>query len=268
VLIDNSPTPARTSPDAGSNAIAAVKTRVESNLKNLNNDLTRRGNLLSLETKASSEKDLEFSRNLATPVVMKITASEKTSEKFSAFYNALQGGTPAVVGSSLALWSVGGNCYDFSGLPLIQVFDEKPDRKATALDNINNWETAYAVDWENVEKTGDNFLRTIFYTPSTQQHYLQAVQPSGSLSFISPDSEGSSIALNGISTMQKNSLSSNVASVEDIFQLVRDSKVCVTNTGVRTRFWWNPKAVFGQAGSQRSISGFSNGLEAGKTCIG
>lgn len=268
ITVDNSSSPARTSPDAGSSGINLLKTRVEKNLKNLNNDLTRRGNLLSIQTTASAERQLEFSSNLATPVMMKITASEKTSEPFSAFYSVLEGNSPVVVGNSLALWSAGGNCYDFTGLPLVQAFDDKPDRKATPTDNISDWERTYAVDWQNVEMPGTTYLRTIFYTPPQPSHTLNAVQPINALSFLTPDSEGSNIGLNGIGGMERNSPNQTVNTVVDVFELVRAGKVCVTNTGVRTRFWWNPKSIFEQTGQRRSITGESQGLKAGVNCIG
>ncbi|MBI5133474.1 MAG: hypothetical protein HZA83_02060, partial [Thaumarchaeota archaeon] len=187
IIIDNSPAPAKTNPDAGSNAVNKVKTRVEENLKNLNNDLTRRGNLLSIQTISSNEKEIEFSSNLATPVVMKITASEKTNDAFGAFYSLMQNNSPVIVGNSLALWSAGGNCYDFSGLPLIQVFDEKPDRKAIATDTISDWEKAYVVECPNVEMIGNNYLRSIFYTPRNQSSVLHAMHPTNALSFYTPD---------------------------------------------------------------------------------
>lgn len=268
IVIDNSLTSAKTSPDAGSNSLGTVNTRFEDNLQNLNNDITRKGNLLSIQTSSNTEKSMEFSPNLATPTMMKITAKEKSTEPFGAFYTLMQGNTPQVVGNSLALWSAGGNCYDFSGLPLIQAFDEKPDRKANALDNVANWETLYTVDWQKIELSGDNYLRTIFYTPKSSQYSLRTMQPTSGFSLYTPDSDGSVVALNGISTMEKNNINNSIATVEDVFELVKQGKVCVTNTGVRTRFWWNPKTIFEQAGSKRSISGLSKSLVAGQNCIG
>lgn len=267
VIIDNSLQPASTMPDAGSSASMRVTTYNEKNLKNLNNDLTRRGNLLAVQTTSNTTRDLEYSSNLATPVMMKASADEKTEEQYSVFYSLLQNGSPVTVGSSLALWDAGANCNDFTGTTLTQAFDSKPDRIASQLDNITDYATSYAMDWLYVSYIGTTYLRTIFYTPSKESESLKAISID-SLEFLTPDSQGSSVALSGISSMHRDNAESAVGTMEDIFNLVKEGKVCVTSTGVRTRFWWNPKAIYEQVGSSRSITGLSNTLEAGSDCIG
>ena len=268
VIVDNSLQPAKTMPDAGSSASMKVKTYVEKNLKNLNNDLTRRGNLLSVQTTSNTLRDLEFSSNLATPVMMKASADEKTEEQYSVFYSLLENGTPVTVGSSLALWDAGANCNDFTGTTLTQAFNAKPDRIANQLDNITDYATSYAMDWPYVSYAGATYLRTIFYTPAKESENLKAIYPESALEFLTPDAQGSSISLNGISSLHRNNIDSAVGTIEDIFNLVKEGKVCVTNTGVRTRFWWNPKTIYEQVGNERSIAALSNSLEPGTDCIG
>ena len=110
----------------------------------------------------------------------------------------------------------------------------------------------------------------MFYSPITENFTLTALQPSG-LQFISPDSlESNSIDLQGIAGMQNNSGAAQdiVNEIQEIFDLVEGQNVCVTDTGSKTSFWWNPKALNDAVGSKTSISGFESGLVEGSTCIG
>jgi hypothetical protein len=77
----------------------------------------------------------------------------------------------------------------------------------------------------------------------------------------------SSQILDGVSTMPYNNGSQVIDSIQDVFDLVADGKICVSNSGTKTRFFWNPETIYKQTG-QTSISAVTNQLTAGNTCLG
>jgi hypothetical protein len=55
--------------------------------------------------------------------------------------------------------------------------------------------------------------------------------------------------------------------MQDVFDLVAEKKICVSNSGVKTEFFWNPQTIYNQT-SQTSITAETNGLVAGESCLG
>ena len=55
--------------------------------------------------------------------------------------------------------------------------------------------------------------------------------------------------------------------MQDVFDLVASGKICVSDSGSKARFFWNPETLYKQT-SQTSVSAFTNGLVAGQTCVG
>ena len=254
----------------GSNPIAEANIEVVSDFKTINSIASKRGFLLELEgTDLSTVKNISFYPNYATPVIMKMP-HEKTNESFSAFYEIKESQTPVEAGTSLSFWTGAGQCLDFSGQPVYEAFRFKPDRAATQNDPLSDWLFAYATDWDSAQLGGDVYLKAVFYSPISGNFKLTSLQPSG-LQFISPDSlESNAIDLQGIAGMVHNSGSAQdiVSEIQEIFNLVEGQNVCVTDTGSKTSFWWNPKALNDAVGSKTSISDFESGLVEGSTCIG
>ncbi|MFH1586974.1 MAG: carboxypeptidase-like regulatory domain-containing protein [Candidatus Diapherotrites archaeon] len=266
VRIDENETPLNTFPDTGSNPVATVKVEIEDSIYNLNSALGTRGEVLAIENKSGGVKELTFSPSLATPVMLK-ASSEITDEPLSVFYGASVNDATVEVGGTLTYWSGAGSCLDFSGVPVYEAFDEKPDRAATDKDRLQFWTTIYGVDWANMNYSGDVYLRTIFYSSPEGDSLLQATYPLDQMEFLTPDETGDSVALNGISTMAYNG-NDTINSIQDVFDLVGEGQLCATNSGNKTTFWWNPQDVYLQQGSRRSIHGLTEGLAAGESCIG
>lgn len=275
--INNSNVPAKSYADAGSSAVESVETEVVTDIYRLNTDPKTRGMVLSVD-RSSAKNKVEFFPSKATPVMLKMHKGEIGSEPFSAFYTLTIGGVPADTGSVLAYWSGAGSCLDFTGVPVYEKFYESPDRAAEVKDRLANWVNAYAVDWEKAAYKGDVYLRTIFYTSAFDRCELHAESPLGSLFFITPETSDiakgeEGVALGGISSMEHNKGGSGsgeiVSSVQDVFDLVDSNAMCITSTGNKATFWWNPQKIYTQAGgSGNSINGDMDLLVAGKTCIG
>jgi hypothetical protein len=49
---------------------------------------------------------------------------------------------------------------------------------------------------------------------------------------------------------------SGIDSIEDVFDLVRENKVCIIGQGnrIRNQFFWNPKVVLEELANQRNIA--------------
>ena len=254
----------------GSNPVAEANIEVVSDFKTINSIASKRGFLLELEgSDLATVKNISFYPNYATPIIMKMP-NEKTDESFSSFYEIKESETPVEAGTSLSFWTGTGQCLDFSGQPVYEAFRFKPDRAATQDDPLSDWLFAYATDWDSAQFGGDVYLKAVFYSPISGNFKLKALKPSD-LQFISPDSfESNAVGLQGITGMVHNSGSAQdiVSEIQEIFNLVEEQNVCVTDTGSRTSFWWNPKALNEAVGSRTSISNFETGLTEGSSCIG
>ncbi len=254
--------------DAGSNPVQLVHVTRNASFEELNAFASQRGFILDISNDALNEKSIRFSPSLATPVLLKVS-QDATTEPFGAFYTIRNADIPQNLGGSAAFWSGAGACLDFSGDLVAEVWDFRPDRHAESTDRLPNWEFAYGVDWPLAEQSGDVYLKTVFFAPSSGEYALNAA--SENLEFATPDSAfASAVNLEGISSMPFNrkglSASDRLTAIEDVFDLVEQGTVCVTNTGVKTSFWWNPKTLFEQAGGSESISEIESALESGRTC--
>ncbi|MEK6902454.1 MAG: hypothetical protein AABX02_02600, partial [archaeon] len=251
----------------GSTPITKLSTQVKDDLHTLNSVPSSRGNLLEVTSLTTGENsDLVFTPSLATPVMMKVTHGVDT-QPFSIYYHADAGNVPQDTGDTFTFWEGAGNCYDYSGVPIYEKFNFAPDRAATQEDKLTNWPYLYAVDWEKSLANGDAYLRTIVYTPPHTPYTLQ-VEGGGAKLFTSNNKNPSSVqALDGISTLTYDNASSAIDSIQDVFDLVSEGKICVSDSGVNARFFWNPETLYKQT-SQTSISAETNKLKAGKTCVG
>lgn len=261
----------KTTQGPSSNPVQVVKVTRENALQNLNSRATQRGFVLDVESTGANKKTMLFTPALATPVLMKITQAA-TKDSFSAFYVIQESDQPKVTGNNLTYWTGAGRCRDFTGEIVATAFDEKPDRKATENDVVDARDFAYAIDWPKALKGGNVYLKTVFYTPADGKFGLQAANDKPL--FWTPDeSEQKAVNLGGISGMafnrQGTTDTDRITALDDLFDLVKQQAICVTNTGVRTSFWWNPKTMVEQKGkTDQSVSEIEKALVAGQSCIG
>ena len=261
-------------PVENSNALQTLATKIETDAAKINGAADTRGALLSITRQGTgNEKLLTFSPNYATPVVMKMNVAEQKNDKFSAYYQLFENDSPKVVGSVLGYWSGLSACRDFTGDYSTNAFRLRPDRRGQTADPVSGAQNAYAIDWPNAMKTGDVFLKTILYAPAQSNFVLKSLSPAeGKLSFNTMDGEnGTSVHLGGLGRMQKNSKSNNdtVSELNDVFGLVKEGQVCLTDSGDKSVFYWNPLTVYSKQGSSgKSLDDFEATLVAGQTCIG
>ena len=229
------------------NPIITITTSKEQDLAYIDASPATRGNLLEFELSGKNAV-LNFSPNIATPVIMKVSGEKGKSIK--AEYALLERDTPIAPTSSLGYWNGLGECLDFSGAPVLEAFSYYPDSKVS--------ENTYGLRWDPANYTGDVYLYSLLFTPAESTYILKSFSPN--VKFITPNSnESSTVQLDGIAA-------ENINSISDILELVKQKKVCVTSSGSKTMFWWNPKWLLETKGSVLSIEEFEKGLSEGK-CI-
>ena len=230
------------------NPIITITTSKEQGLAYINANPATRGNLLEFELSGKNAV-LNFSPNIATPVIMKVSGEKGKSVK--AEYGLLEHDTPIVPTSSLGYWNGLGECLDFSGAPVLEAFSYYPDSKVS--------ESTYGLRWDSASYAGDVYLYSLLFMPAESTHILKSFSPN--VKFITPNSnESSTVQLDGIAK-------ESINSINDILELVKQKKVCVTSSGSKTMFWWNPKWLLETKGSVLSVEEFEKGLSEGK-CIG
>ncbi len=272
VTINNDSQAMKTYTDAGSNPMNFVDSDVRNQFFELNTSPSGRGNLFILEKTGQNSGEMLFQPSKATPVMMKVNAPNIDEDDLSAFYTITNSDVPVEVGSILTYWSGAGACLDFSGVLVTDSFDERPDRAAIASDPVLNWQRTYGVDFGRGYYAGDTYLRTIFYSEPTEDMAISVEQPKGQVTFITPDQSGGKVQLTGVSGTPYNNpaggSSGSIGTVEDVFELVKDERVCVIDSGRKAEFFWNPKAVYELEGKERNLSTIANELQAGVSCIG
>ncbi|MDO8627099.1 MAG: hypothetical protein Q7K42_01410, partial [Candidatus Diapherotrites archaeon] len=272
IKINNDSSPLKTFQSSSGNPQQTIDVYTKDDLATLNTLPQTRGNLLKISTKSNTKKELTFSPGYATPVMLKFSHGI-ADKKFSAFYALSENDQGVATGSSSTFWEGANNCLDYSGKTVKQAFDFKSDRKSKPEDNVPGKDFAYALDWENSSKQGNVYLRTIFYTPAGTSTALKTIAPLGSMKFITPETEADNVSLGGIPAMEYNSESTgakhNIESIQDVLELVQKGKVCVNDTGLEARYFWNPKAIYTQQGTDKNSSIHDKALKAEeqKLCI-
>ncbi|MCX6800819.1 MAG: hypothetical protein NTZ73_01370 [Candidatus Diapherotrites archaeon] len=237
---------ASTFESASGNGIVNVKTRVPNDLASLTSFASTRGQLLSAAA-SGGNAEIIFSPNYATPVIGKYSLNEGTSGIFGFTVN--QGGTPKATGGNMTYWTGAAKSKSFDGGNAVQVYNDTPDYQMDETSGVSQPNVTYGFKWDEASIGGTIYLKTIIYTPINEVYSI--IGESGT-EFWTPDSEFSgNVELSGISGMQYNSRQGGgkIRTLEEIFDLVKKEKVCVTNNGSNASFWWNPKTIATSVGS-------------------
>ncbi|MBS3058036.1 MAG: carboxypeptidase regulatory-like domain-containing protein, partial [Candidatus Diapherotrites archaeon] len=250
----------------GSNPLSVLKTSIDSNSSIVNSTFESRGRILRVDL-GEGKDELVFSPSLATPLALKVSAGSSQDGKLAVFYDFLESGKPEKPGKNLAFWNSPETleCLDFSGKKLSETFNNSADRQASALDNINPWESSFGIDWESVEKTGNVFLTTVFYTnPSRQSVFSVHNDSKDNALAVSRTAIAQQAVLNGVGGMRFNDSSrsseASIGSLEELFNAVESRDVFMIQKGQELGFWWNEKKL---------LSSFETSLQQElQSCIG
>ncbi len=258
-----------TRPDVTGASLQTVEVTKNTSFNELNAIPSKRGFILDVYQNSNTQKSMRFSPSLATPVLMKIF-QEKSLIPFSALYSFRVGDQKIDVGDRSTFWSGAGTCLDFDNQPVSDNWSFSPDRRGRDTDRIDQAEDFYGIDWPAAERNGVVFLKTVFYAPIGTEYDLRA--ETNNVKFVSSDEpEEMSIKIAGIRTMKFNRVggsdSDRITAIDDLFDLVSEEKVCVTDTGLRSSFWWNPEALSQETGlSGTSVKTLENSLQSSHVC--
>ncbi|MCD6478944.1 MAG: hypothetical protein J7L44_03600, partial [Candidatus Diapherotrites archaeon] len=214
----------KTDAGKGGNALITVETSLRDSLEYTHLNPQTRGNILEAEI-GEERLSLVFSPNIATPVIMKVSGEK--GKQIEARYSLLENHKPVTEPETLAYWSGINKCKDFSGMPLKEAFSYYPDEKIE--------KGIYGLYWDNSVYSGNIYLYSLFFTPANRNYALSAV--SSNVAFITPElSEQTTMELKGTKETR-------VDSIENIFELIAEKRVCVSANNNKISFWWNPKGL-------------------------
>ncbi len=230
--------------------------------RRLNQD--KRGILLDVQA-GSEATNIVLSPSYATPVIMQVDY-EKGEHAYS-FYAIEIDQSPQTAFTKMIPWSgIGVTCRDFLDNPVTEAWQDTWDSHGGITGSlrcaIGTEITDYGIEWCNPLRQGTVYLESVVFTPQNSSSLIAKTAYSDEMTLIGVDNRGSQIALNGVPGMEYNSYgTSSIDSLEDILDLVRESKVCVIGQGSRisSQFFWNPKAILQELAQQRA--------EAKENCI-
>lgn len=230
----------------------------------INSNVETRGNLFTIKEKTDNQIEMIYSPSVANPVIMKV---KKTNlYPFSAYYQLKNDKTGEIMfgGNSLGIWTgvskENPRNLDFSGDYVFFKFNNFYDRQSEPDERMSN---SYAIDWEDIARTGTVYLRTIFYTPYGSDNnpikYNLISKTRGNqenVLFMNDDND------QGTSTITLGNSSNTIYSLEELFRKVENKEVCVVNSdnGKTTEFYWNPKTIYETNGNMFIGEGLVEGI--------
>lgn len=230
----------------------------------INSNVETRGNLFTIKEKTDNQIEMIYSPSVANPVIMKV---KKTNlYPFSAYYQLKNDKTGEIMfgGNSLGIWTgvskENPRNLDFSGDYVFFKFNNFYDRQSEPDERMSN---SYAIDWEDIARTGTVYLRTIFYTPYGSDNnpikYNLISKTRGNqenVLFMNNDND------QGTSTITLGNSSNTIYSLEELFRKVENKEVCVVNSdnGKTTEFYWNPKTIYETNGNMFIGEGLVEGI--------
>jgi hypothetical protein len=220
--------------DSGSNALRNINITNSSDFYRINSSLETRGNILSVKYNANNI-DLILSKSEAVPILMEVT--KNNTNPLNVFYRLKDKSDNILTdSSSLLRWTGVGSGCDFSGNSIFNM--AYYDRYAS----LNGPQSSYILDWPQVIKTGEIYLRTIFYAPEKETYTLENK---------SDQDVGVKFSLNGTDFSPNVSLGyqtavSSINSIKSVFDLIAENQICVLNStdGSSSEFFYNPAEIY------------------------
>jgi len=235
-----------TGADLGSNAYRRITINQINDLDYINNSFETRGNVLSLTYK-DRDVDLKISPSKAIPILMEI--KKNNNDPLNVFYRLKdKSDNTFTSSSSLFRWTGVGSGCDFSGTSLHNIVYY--DRYSGG----NGPQGTYLLDWPQVTRQGDVYLRSIFYAPERENYTLDNRSDQGvNVKFsLNGNSFSNNVSLDGTGN-------ADITSIKSVFDLVRENKICVVNSsdGSSSEFFYNPAEIY----SEKFLNPPSNALE-------
>lgn len=265
IKLNNSSNIAETFPDNASNALVKIQTEKNLDTAVLNSNLNTRGELLRIEDVDQLNKKMSFSPSIATPVLMKVS-NDSLQAPFNVYYQFFENDAIVQPADNLTYWNginttASQTCRDYSGNYLRNAFSERSDYTASSEDGVPT--NAYKLTWDSVNSKGNVWLTSVFYSSPDKRNQLSVFSPISKVKLItSNNSTGSQTAsLNGVQGIDA------VASIADVFKLVKNKQACISDNAQKAEFSWSNKAII-DAGLKSEIDKISPTAPEPYACIG
>ena len=222
-----------TEEDYGSNSLRTITVTKSNDLSRINSNIETRGNLLSIKYNQTDNVDLIFTPSTPIPLLMSIDKSNNSP--LNVIYRLKDKSGNAISSTSLLRWTGVGSGCDFSGNSIYNM--TYYDRYAGDEGAVS----AYVVDWPQVLRTGKIYLRTVFYSPERESYSLENRSDQGVMVKFSKNGTNYSSSV----SLGEDDLT-GIKSISDVFNLIKDNKVCVVNSydGKTSDFFYNPSEIF------------------------
>lgn len=236
--------------DVSGNGVVLLETKNGANFLTVNSNPGTRGQLASVSYNTSTAQ-MQFTPNYATPIIVKKNLTG-TSGKLAYIIN--EEARPLNTGGNLSYWTGAARSKDFFGSSAIDIYNESPDYKLESGDE-------YGFTWVDATDNGNLYLKTTIFTP-TNKSYLIEGKESGT-TFWTPNTDFVPMQqLVGINGMRGNSQLNNSSfdNLQQLFDMVSEGDVCISNDGSSMTFWWNPRVLETTPGSINSLANQEIGL--------
>lgn len=215
-----------------------------------------RGILLDVQAGGEATK-IVLSPSYATPIMMQVEY-EKGHDAYG-FYSIEINSSPQSTALKMIPWSgVGVNCRDFKDNVATEAWQDTWDVHGGVSGNIDcapgTSITDYGIEWCDPIRSGSTYLQSVVFTPQNKNSLMKRTTYGDQMTLYNRDDDGSQIALNGVPGMKNNSYgTSGIDSIEDVFELVRENKVCLVGQGNRisNKFFWNPKVILEELSAEK-----------------
>ncbi len=230
-----------------SNGVTAVETTTKSTFEEVNVAPGTRGQIASASV-SNNTATLKLAPTFVTPVIGKVTI-EANEGKMAYSLNTEK--KAIITGGNIAYWTGAAKSKNFYGGNAIDSYQDSPDYRISKLgDNV------YGFEFNDISRQGTMLIKTLFFVPADSSSYILNAEDN-STNFWSANSEFTkTIQLGGISEMTYNDQlgNSKISSIQNLFDAVKEGKVCVSSDGSSTSFWWNPAVIETVSGSTTSMS--------------
>ena len=230
--------------DIGGNGVVILETKTGAKFVTVNSTPGTRGQLASVSYNGLNAQ-MQFTPNYATPVIIK-KSLEGTSGKLAYIINEEQ--KPLNTGGNLSYWTGAARSRDFFGSAAIDLYNDSPDYKLESGDE-------YGFTWIDATNNGNLYLKTVIFAPTNKSYIIES-KDSGTTFWTPNDDFVPMQQLVGINGMSGNSQLNNSSfdNLQQLFDMVSEGDVCVSNDGSSMTFWWNPRVLEVTPGSTNSLA--------------
>lgn len=233
---------------AMSNGITTIETTTKTTFEEVNVAPGTRGQIASA-TVSNNIATLKLAPTFVTPIIGKVIINDADEGKMA--YSVSTERKAIITGGNISYWTGAAKTKNFYGGNAIDSYQDSPDYRLSKLgDNV------YGFEFRDVSNKGTMLLKTLYFVPAESASYILEGKDSTATFWTTNSDFAPVVQLGGISGMTYNDQAGNskINSIQNLFDAVKEGKVCVSNDGSSTSFWWNPAVIENIEGSNTSMA--------------